>query len=272
MRALLAALLLLTVAFAGCADGGKEDPAPTSSSSSSSSASATRTGSTTATGSTSATGTAAPANRAPVGSISAKANGTTVEFNLTGSDPDGDALTWTLTMGDGSHDSDRTGTSLPANVTHAYLGSGNYTVVYNLTDGQATASYNLTIAINAAAPSLVTQGFVGEWSIGNVDAPAVAALGGDCDGAESMDGLFVALFTVEPATIGRPYTATIEATTTSASIVAWEVKFRDAECQEIDGPYIEGSGPITGTVPAGAVYAWMSSDGGAGLTGTYQTS
>lgn len=153
LTALLAALTFLTLAFAGCSDGGGDGEdtttsststsasATTSSSSSSSSASATTSAS------SSSTETSGPSNSPPTGSISASVNGTNVTFTLTGSDPDGDTLVWELDFGDGQKED---GTTLPATVEHVYA-VGNYTANFTVTDGTDPKTYDVEVAVAALA-------------------------------------------------------------------------------------------------------------------------
>lgn len=150
MRVLFAAVLLMSVALAGCTGGGDDDPKAASSSSSSTSRSTTTSAppaSSATTSSSTTTSTAPPpANKPPTGSIGAASNGTAVNFTLTGSDPDGDSLSWTLAFGDGNMTE---GTSLPANAQHTYS-VGNHTANFTVTDGMASASYTLVVPVKAA--------------------------------------------------------------------------------------------------------------------------
>ena len=273
MRTLLVLLLLLTVAFAGCAskdkgaDGSEGDLTGSSATSGTKTSSGTGTSSTSGTSTgTTTSGTDAP-NTPPTAQLSAATAEGSLQVNFTadGSDADGDGLSWTLDYGDAS--ANETGTAFPQNLTHTYAAAGTFTATLTVSDGRlnATSSVNVTLAGGAAA----TQDFEGEWAVGNVDAPAFASIAGGCDAVGPLDGVYMAMFDVDAATIGKAYSATIAAVTTGDSIVAWEVKFLDADCGILEGPYVDGAVPITGTVPAGAVHAWMSSDGGAQMTGTY---
>lgn len=134
-KPLAASLLLLALTLAGCSgdeDKGGGDAMP--------SATPTSTG-------------PAP-NRPPVGSAGVALNGTSATFTLNGTDPDGDALNWTLAFGDGNSTN---GTSLPANATHDYGASGVFNATFTLGDGNLTSVYNLTV--NATTlPGGPTQG------------------------------------------------------------------------------------------------------------------
>jgi hypothetical protein len=165
--ALLATLAFVALALAGCSGGDGDGDSDSTSSSTSASKSATSTSSSssksaTATSSSSSTTTTAPSNQPPSGSVSAAINGTQVTFSLAGSDADGDELSWTLDYGDGSDGED--GTTLPANVTHAYA-VGNYTANFTLDDGTATKSYEVPVAVTggAGASGLVFEGTVSAY-------------------------------------------------------------------------------------------------------------
>jgi PKD repeat protein len=136
---LLAVFLLAAVAFAGCS-GGDGDGGPTG------------TGSSTGTTTGSSTGTTTQANRPPQASLNVSvANGTSpleVTFTVSGSDPDGDPLNWTLAFGDGNSTG---GTGLPGNASHSYGSAGEFTALLTVSDGLANATANVTIAVAAGA-------------------------------------------------------------------------------------------------------------------------
>lgn len=71
---------------------------------------------------------------------------------MTGSDPDGDALTWRLSYGDGT--SEATGSTLPASGNHTFLSAGNYTVQLTVTDGKLSTSSTVSIAVQDASFTL----------------------------------------------------------------------------------------------------------------------
>lgn len=151
MRALLAVLLFLTLAFSGCASkgGGHAGNEP----------SATTSATPTASPSVSASSTAPappPANRAPLAKLAVNATSGTAPLlvNLTvgGSDPDGQALTYRLVFGDGS--ADATG-SVPASVEHAFTQAGNHTVELIVSDGKLSGNATATIAVIAGDTGVV---------------------------------------------------------------------------------------------------------------------
>lgn len=94
--------------------------------------------------------TAPPTNAAPTATLEASAlNGTAplnVTFTLGGSDPDGDDLTWSLTVGNDT----QAGDALPATV-NATLEVGNHTVTLTVSDGNLTGNATLVIAVEAGA-------------------------------------------------------------------------------------------------------------------------
>ena len=139
-------------------------------------------GATTTGASTSATNTSV-ANRSPVANLTATPENGTAPLNVTfaiqGSDPDGGALNWTLsldntTLGSGN------GTILPSNVTHQFSDSGNFTVVLLVTDGLLNATANITITVAAGANGTVGGAPTEDaWVVFNAD--------GTCDAKGEID-------------------------------------------------------------------------------------
>ena len=88
-------------------------------------------------------------NRAPIpnaGAVVSGTEGSAVHFNGTGSsDPDGDALTYAWTFGDGSSGSGPT-------PSHVYADNGSYSVTLVVSDGQLTSSAATTANIANVAP------------------------------------------------------------------------------------------------------------------------
>lgn len=78
-----------------------------------------------------------------------------VTFNLTGSDPDGNALSWSLSFGDGA--ANATGNTLPDVVTHTYA-VGLYNVSLTITDGKLAFRTTLDLNVSASAPFVVLTG------------------------------------------------------------------------------------------------------------------
>lgn len=198
---ILAILLALTLLLAGCASSGG-DEAPSSSSTTTSTAVASQTQTSTTTSSTTTT-TAPPAeNKAPTGSLGAVATGLQANFTLNGTDPDGDALSWTLAFGDGNRTE---GTQLPVTIRHTFAAAGTFTAVFTLDDGQAQSSYNVTVAATASPVTATTQDFQGGWSFAN----NVACLDSSApyDAVPMTEGVTYLTFAVDPGTVGLPFVA-----------------------------------------------------------------
>jgi PKD repeat protein len=89
-------------------------------------------------------------NRAPVASAEANVTGfegSAVHFDGSGSsDPDGDALTYTWTFGDGSPP------EAGSQPSHVYADNGTYTVTLTVSDGTLTSSAVITATIANVAP------------------------------------------------------------------------------------------------------------------------
>ena len=185
-------------------------------------------------------------------------NGTDASFNLTGNDPDGDALNWTLSFGDNS--TNETGSLLPSNVTHAYL-AGTFNASFALTDGQLTATYNVTVTVEASAPAGESQAVTAEWRTGGIG--CLAPINPWVFGTPA-NGVDVYEFAVEPGTIGKPFTATFEAT---AAVLFWGVDFFDGAppaAPRGGAPALAGAGARAGTVATGAVHGLFYSCGSGG--------
>lgn len=184
MRALLAVLILLTVAFAGCASNDDDDKdgeglegTETASGTGTGTGNSTRSETGASGGSQSGTGTGSGgANRAPLANMTAS----TVEgvapfnvtFNFTASDPDGDAFTWVLVYGDNQT---ATGDHPRGNISHTFEAAGNYTAELIVTDaGGLNATSSVAILVTAAAggaiPPPIT--FTGSF-MSAFDSPAV---------------------------------------------------------------------------------------------------
>lgn len=257
MRALLAILLLLGLAMAGCTSGNKDkDSDGTGTGTSTSTHTATGSSTTTSgtkpsSGSSSQTGTSHPANHPPVGSIGAAANGTVVRFDLAGSDQDGDGLNWTLSFGDGS--AAQSGSTLPANATHTFV-SGNYTAFYNLTDGKATSSYNVTLNITAAggAPGLTFTGDVAGYCafctevLGEQDGSEPASPFPSASWQSGQQGRDAVWVEVPAALAGHAW---------SASTTGSDIATAAFTACGSSGKFLEmvdtGANPETGKIPAG---------------------
>jgi hypothetical protein len=259
LRPLLLATGLMLVLLSGCAGTGDDDGAPSTSSASSSAskteASTSATG-TTSSASSSSTGTGTSSdNQAPMATIGASIEQGSipfnVTFNMTGSDQDGDPLTWTLDA-DGDGASDAEGTALPANHTQRYVSEGLYNVTFTVTDGTVETIHNLTINATAAAAATgpVFQAS-GSYTTG-VPYAACPAVGGVPAGLWGTPMTEVS-FDLPEETYDRPFTA---AFTGTGEFVGVAVTFWDA------GAGVGAMGDtVSGTVLAGSAYVSLSSCG-----------
>lgn len=247
-KPLLAAFLLAALALAGCSGGGGDDDGGGA------------TLSTSASGTSSATNTTAP-NRPPTATLSASVNGTAAAFNLTGSDPDGDALDWTLAFGDGNS---TTGTGLPANATHDYGAGGNFTANLTVSDGKASFSTQIGLVATAGGGALPGQVAQMAWDVGLTD--EAASTGPpflDCADGPSKTFNYDS-FTLDVATVGAPFKATITDASGGAAITGWTLYFNLEDCSDYSGTFsAEGAAEITGTVPEGSSpFAFAMASGG----------
>jgi PKD repeat protein len=102
----------------------------------------------------------APANHAPLASLTMSATSGVVPFDTTAtlnaSDPDGDALTYSLDFGDGS--SVQKG-SLPASpIAHEYTQAGSYTIRLGVSDGEQTTVRTTNIDVGLSEPLSAAAG------------------------------------------------------------------------------------------------------------------
>ncbi len=141
----LALVTLLVAGLAGCSakKNGDGDATDTETQSGSSTGPSS-------TGSSTQSGTGAPVtNTAPVATLNA--NVTTggiplaVNFTISGTDADGDALTFVLSFGDNS--ANQTGTLPAGNVAYTFTAAGDFTVELTVSDG--TLANNATVTIGA---------------------------------------------------------------------------------------------------------------------------
>lgn len=210
-RATLSLLLIFALALAGCSSsdsGGGGGGSGTTTTK-------TTTGKTTTTKSTTSTsssggggGGGKGGNHAPVGTIRASIEKgpipVRVNFTLTGTDQDGDDLTWNIDVnGDGR--TDQSGDKLPATVSHNYTATGKYNVTYSLSDGTDTSTYHVTInataAANGAGPVTVLSG---DYLAGT---PDVCAIGGpEFTGGGSV-GINQVNFDPAPELLGKHFKA-----------------------------------------------------------------
>lgn len=165
VRGLLVAGLLLVVALSGCS--ATPDDADVESSSSNSSTNGLGSGSasksTTSTGSKAPIGSASGANATPaaprlLANVSALTGQIPWTLNVTigGSDANGDAMTWNVTL-DGVVAAN--GTTVPGNASIIITTAGSHVLNVTLTDGALgnTTSFNLTATAGAGALNSVAQ-------------------------------------------------------------------------------------------------------------------
>lgn len=179
-----------------------------------------------------------PENRAPVAQLAASLTSGTapleVIFTVDGSDEDGDALAWSLDLGDGSEPV--TGDAVPAEPVALYGAAGNHTAVLTVSDGEASDTAEVTIRVQAPlpTPNAVQNGsnslcldYLALWLV---------------DGTHSPLGNETELVVTEPGT-GFVITASGEGIPF--------IDFYDAE-----GAYLD-SGGANGVVPAGSAYGFV---------------
>lgn len=235
-------LLLIALAFAGCAGGDDPEPSETTGPSSS-----TGPG-----GSSSETTTEPSANQPPTGSLGVSVTGSNATFTLTGSDPDNDTLAWSLDLGDGAT---ANGTMFPATVNHTYAAPGNYSANVTITDGQDPVYFdvNVTITGGAAEGESTGQTFQGEWTASWTFGCAVV-------GIYPAEDVTHSIMVVDATTFGKEFVATF--TSTTPNLEGYGISFQDGSGGEID--YVQGASPLTGEVLEGTVEIWFyACDGGA---------
>ncbi|MCA1810961.1 MAG: PKD domain-containing protein [Halobacteriales archaeon] len=241
MRGWLAIGLVLVLLLSGCTQ--KSDPSSST------------------TGATSTP--AASANHAPTATLAAKAGNGTASLNATfalgGSDPDGDALHWSLSFGDNS--SSAQGDALPANATHAYAKAGTYNVTLLVSDGRESTTQTASVNVTAPGAPLEEAGFlpVNEtkaWLVSYAGAFEYAA---GC----KADGEDCAYFDLAAGAPGRTFTMTFTATAPAA---VYFIDYYNGD-HYIDSFIGEpGATSITGEVPADTTQFRAYATGGADFT------
>ncbi len=269
MLPVLAALAILTVALAGCSSkGGNDDPTNSNSPSGTGTGTGTRTASGTGTGTSTGTGTGSPtANRAPTGSFAASVpNGTiplAVNFTVTGTDLDGDSLSWVLAFGDNA--TSMTGASVPATVEHNYTTAGLFNATLNLTDGTAFVVY--TVTLNVTTATLAGQAIDLSYMVASYGCgePPLKVPAWD----SPFNGLVWAEFVVDAATIGLDLKVTGDSSNPVATLLV--MAFYTAAGDPV-GSTLSGDRGFTGTVPTGAVYGLLTDCGGVGEVNAHYAS
>lgn len=134
--------------------------------------------------------TVPPSNKGPDASLTANVTSGTapldVRFSLSATDPDGDALSWTLDVEGQQPDS---GTGLPATVERSF-GQGSWSVTLIVSDGSATDVASVSLLVSKATePPVLING-----TVKGVDPSANATVAGQAGGCRLGD----------PATPGGP--------------------------------------------------------------------
>ncbi len=283
--ALLTILLLCATVLAGCSGGsdstgsasGAGTASGTGSSSQGSKSSSSAKGSTSqASGSpasSSGSGTGGPANRPPSAILTAgPVTGTaplTVQFNLTGSDPDGDAIAWQLDS-DGNGKADTNGTTLPKQVSHTFNAAGRFVINFTVSDGKLTAKTNATVVVGVTPPAGPTQIVDADYTVAVEGCPSnvydlakkdpvlAAGQGAAANGKTRVQA------PVTQSTAGKTYTATWTFDTGQLSVGVSFYKTNGDLVQAGSDPMSAAFDGITktGTVPSGADVVVMFACGG----------
>lgn len=235
--AFIATLLVTALALSGCSGGGggEETSASNTGGATGTKVTTSRPGS----GGGSGTGTGGSGgggggggegeNQAPVGAITATISQGTVpvqvNFTLTGSDPDGDKLTWNLDL-DGDDKADKSGEELPATISHNYTAAGTFNVTYTVSDDQLrSTSYRLPMNLTGSAGA--SQLIAGSWAAGGFGCALYPTGPGG-----SYEEVFYFTATLDPLVLGQPYTATLAATPSGSQA------FLDLIFVKDDGDYL----------------------------------
>ncbi|MEA3190719.1 MAG: hypothetical protein QOD77_1301 [Thermoplasmata archaeon] len=193
-----------------------------------------------------------------------------VNFTIDGKDPEGESISWSVDLGDGSPP--MSGTTLPSKFSHNYTVVGNHTAKAVVTDGNNNVNKTVVIAVLPAT---------GPGSEGPGQEINLAWVGGSLDAGTFPEflncepgpgaGVTHDTFTTDPATIGLPFKATITDAST-AGVVDWTIFFNLSDCSEYAGTFTaDGYGVIEGVVPPGSDFGYMFSTGGANIEVTYQS-
>lgn len=266
MRSAWIALLLASVAFAGCSDD-SADADPTETTTSTGTA-----GTTTETNTT--TEAAGPGesddgnetgdvNSPPTATLAASnQNGTApldVTFQLGGADEDGDSLAWTLDL-DGDGAADEVGDVLPTTVNATYE-AGTHNITLTVTDGRANTTANLTIEVveateEPAGPAQTASGTI-------LTSPYGCLQNAYLNGPVAP---YFVTFDIEPASYGLPFLATFETTVPSIENVAqfW------VGTGTVAGTFTSDGGAVEGVVPEGAESVYLATCGGLEVDVFYQ--
>lgn len=228
----------------------------------------TTTTATTTTGTGGGGGSGGSDNQAPVGAIAASIEQgqvpVNVTFELTGSDPDGDALTWHLDV-DGDGITDKSGESLPATETHNYTEIGLYNVTFVITDAKG-ASNTYQLAINATAAAEGSGPILEATGSYLAGSPGLCAYGAGGPGgdANATDGTTYGGVPFSLNLVGKVITVEYTFTAPPGGLVVAFPNDTGAFAGQVSS-IPSSSGSLSGLIPDGAVSAWVSSCGGAGV-------
>ena len=262
---LAAGLLMIAIILPGCL----ADPAEPAAATDTASPSASQSGNeTTDTGSAAANVTNTP----PVANVSAEpTNGSMpllVNFTITISDDDGDALNWTLDAdADGATDASGDATNTSANFT--YVVEGLYNATLNVTDGTDTVSANVTINVTAGAggvPMVLAEytdsGTISAYALTN--SPEIAA---QCPGfLTGQDGVGCVFLEFE----NGPHDGAPAIITTNAAAVRMAFWSTCSPTGEGAGFYGGASGDqVTIPVGAGCAILWSNNSADTGQTRSF---
>jgi PKD repeat protein len=188
-----------------------------------------------------------PAYEPPTASLSADVTegvgNLSVAFTLDGTVGEGQTLSWSLDLGDGTT---QTGDELPATVEHTFSEPGNFTVVLEVMDAEESADATVDILVlepdadpvTLAGSALVVDG----WAV-MLDGCFMEVIWWDLasEGVTTPEGVTGGMHNIEPTMVGWSFSFDVE------GVIA---EFWSAE------PSILGSGS-EGTVPEGAAHVFV---------------
>lgn len=167
-----------------------------------------------------------------------------VTFALNASDVDGDALRYNLTFGDGTPSESGDLADL-LEVAHAFAAAGNFTVVLNVSDGEAFALDE--VAVNVTALTGPLQTFTAAWD--GPDNPRCAGQVAPYD-ATGLEGALYVTVPVLATTWGKPFAADF-ASFTLEDYILFADEGGDV-LEEVSAGIRELNWSAVGTVPPGA--------------------
>lgn len=192
-----------------------------------------------------------------------------ITFTLDGDDPEDFSINWTLDAGDGSAPYTGSGDDLPLDVEHSFEAVGNYTAVFEVTNGEFTETeqLNITVSEPEPVPELVAEYEESADFVGGLvaDPPEIVLL--QCPGfVLGVNGLGCVFFEFEDDFSGMRYE--VETETESLRYAIWdecdptghglesagvEESFHEGEIPDGAGCFIVW-GPVTHTADAPITY------------------